>query len=157
MQRFTGWVLALLAVLCVAPADAASRIDWETGNASWVVDLVTADEVSARLALHQGRITAFTPADAKLYAVLLDDPSQLSALERTLKARPDATRQILAARISDHYCEPINLGRNGELSVFIDEAIHRDAELLVVINASGDILSTRPVWESPRELALAVE
>ena len=123
------------------------------------MNLFDASNETSRLAFHRGCLTAFTPADAALYAVILSDTDQLARLRSALRenAPRTHTQDVLAATLPATAVERITLGENGALAVFVDEAVHRDAELLVVVNASGEILSTRPVWETPRALVLATE
>ena len=139
------------------PALAGTRIVWEPGSSSTVLDVIDRESKdSTRLAIHQGRLIAFSPADTRLFAVFLEDESAVARLERRLRGRavqpmPDLLRDALPGTAS---FDELKLERNGRLTLFADEAVRPETEWVAVVNGSGEILGSRPLWQGSRELAV---
>lgn len=111
---------------------------------------------SHRFATLEGRLKAFSPADASLYAVFLMDRDDVQVLRDAL-ADPEAPRpwdpENLGLRTGRLTCEWIALDVNGKVTVRVDEAHQAGKSWVAVVNSRGEILGAHPLWAGSGELA----
>jgi hypothetical protein len=99
-----------------------------------------------------GNLRAFAPDDASLYAIYLGDRGDLGIL-RDLLARHGSpaswNRQDrdVSGFLGNHaLLEWLPVETNGEVVVRADEANVPGKRLVAVVNESGEILGTHPLW-----------
>lgn len=153
---------ALVALVLAATADARDRIVWET----WTPEVATRPDPQApsggtgRVAPLDGRLLTFEPADADLYAVFLDSEASLTALRQvlTLAGAPPVWRRTESPQLEAFLEGPgayewLQLGSNGSFRLVADDLRQPGKTYVVVVNADGDILGSRPLWTAPEGLA----
>jgi hypothetical protein len=160
-RRILGLVIVGLAWAVPALAT-PTRIAWDEESSpvrTWVRPAPPgsdADQEIQRVAALHGRLLAFERADTSLYAVFLDSPSRMPQLRRILQsvggpARWRETERPELTSFLDHGAsfEWLPLKKSGALTVVADDNRQPGKTYLVVINGSGEILGSRPLWDAP--------
>lgn len=150
-------IAGFLLLLAAGSASAGTRIIWDPGNSSTVLDVIDGESRAVtRLAIHEGRLTAFSPADTRLFAVFLRGEDDVARLKKSLRRHssrsvPEILRDALSGPAS---FDELKLESNGRLTLFADEAVLPEKHWVAVVNSSGEILGSRPLWQADRELAV---
>lgn len=160
VRRF-GWsVLTALVLsgLWSLSGLAVHRLEWEGSEVAWHRSCAFshdhgADAIPHRFCVIQGSLQTLARADASLYAVFLDRPSDLTRLEKTLETYGNPSQwseRDLPAETSEAL--PVTwvpLAPNGGITLHVDEAHQPGKELVALVNADGEILGTRDLWAAP--------
>jgi len=160
-RRIVGLVLVGMAWAVPALATPA-RIVWDEEGSTvktWVRPAPPGSESGQevqRVAALNGRLLTFERADTSLYAVFLDSPSRMPQLRRILDhvGGPSRWRQAERPELTAFLgqaasFEWLPLKRSGALTVMADDNRQPGKTYLVVVNSSGEILGSRPLWDPP--------
>jgi hypothetical protein len=161
--------MALGVMLVASASQAGTRLQWESGGGtvSWHRGCAfahpTPDPGSAeahRFIVLRASLLAMARGDAALYAVYLQDSSDLETLSGLLDevGGPSAwnadTPTPAGLGIS---MEWIQMGANGMLTFHADEGRYPDKAMLAVVNGEGEILGTHALWTHKGDLATLVD
>ena len=153
-----GFMMALGVMLVASAGQAGTRLQWESdgGTVSWHRSCAfahsTPDPGSAeahRFVILRASLLAMSRGDAALYAVYLQDSSDLEKLNGLIvevggpSAWKSDTSTPAGLGIS---LEWIQMGANGMLTFHADEARYPDKAIVAVINGEGEILGTHALW-----------
>lgn len=167
--RFVGWsVLAAMALtgLWSVHTQAVHRLQWQGSEVAWHRTCAfshdhPAEAIPHRFCVIQGSLQSLARADASLYAVFLEGPSDLPHLEKTLRtygAPAGWSDEVLPAGTSETLSVSwVPLAPNGAITLRVDEAHQPGKELVALVNADGEILGTRSLWTTPADSPLFSE
>jgi len=155
--------LVALGTLWAVPALATpARIAWDEQGSTmktWVRPAApgsSTDREIQRVAALKGQLLTFERADTSLYAVFLDSPSRMPQLRRILDrvGGPATWRQAERPELTaflNHGAsyEWLPLEQSGSLTVMADDHRQPGKTYLVVVNSTGEILGSRPLWNTP--------
>ncbi len=176
MRKVPITILILLLAAAPAGALAGDRIAWDPGpppigfrhnGAQPGGDLSARPILISEL---RGQSLSFSPADTALFAVFLAGPAEMSELLRQLHSSGAGALFACAGGFSTSpqatpppaslgFCaQRLRIGSNGTVKVRADEGRHPGKNLLAVVNATGEILSVRPLWRAvptPADMVVA--
>jgi len=161
--------MALSVMLVASAGRADTRLQWDSGGGtiSWhracAFAHPTPDPGSAeahRFIVLRASLLAMARGDAALYAVYLQDSSDLETLGRLLEevGGPSAWNadSFTPAGLGISL-EWIQMGANGVLTFHADEARYPDKAMVAVVNGEGEILGSHSLWTHKGDLASLID